>query len=76
MNLFKKALGLSHYPAFFEGYYIDYEHPRYQHTCGHVSYPAYKFYQELNKLVPQGLLYCPKCQVLFREPITMKMYMG
>ena len=73
MSILKKIFGISHYPTFFEGYYIDYKNSRYQHTCGHASYPAYKFYQELNILVPQGLLYCPQCQVPFREPQMMNL---
>ncbi len=72
MELFKKIFGISHYPVIFDGYHIDYDHPKYQHSCGHISYPAYKFYQELNIFVPQGLLYCPKCQELFREPQKME----
>ena len=63
--------GISHYPTCFEGYYIDYTYSKYQHTCGHKSYPAYKIDLDLKLKIPQGLLYCPKCQILFREPKTM-----
>lgn len=52
MDLFKKIFGISHYPAIFDGYHIDYDHPKYQHSVGifhiqHISFTKNLIYLSL-----------------------------
>lgn len=76
MNILKKILGLPHRPSVFRGYIIDYRCPRQNCYKGHMSYPTYKYCTDLKIFIPQGLVYCPICQALFREMHTLNQHVG
>lgn len=70
MTLFKKALGISHYPSVFDGFAIEYSEGITRCCkCGITTCKAVR-----NKDDKEAVYY-PKCQCLYKYPIEMLLIM-